>query len=77
MSECGRELVASNESTILAKPLLGTMVVKNGQGNGCLADSSRTDECNWSQIFGETNDPLDQFVTSKTGPRRRGRRFTG
>ena len=48
MSERGRELVASDESTILAKPLLGAMVVKNGQSDGCLADSAGTDEDDWS-----------------------------
>ena len=77
MSDRGWELIASDESTILAEPLLDALVVENGQSDRCLSDSSRTDECNWSQILGETDDPLDQFVTSKTSPRRRGRRFTG
>ena len=68
MSECGRELVALDESSILAEPLLDAMVMKNGQSDGCLSDSTRTDESNWGQILGETDDPLDQFVTSEAGP---------
>ena len=76
MSKCGRELVAPDESTILTKPLLGAMVVENCQSDGCLPDSSRTDESNWGQVFSEADDPLDQFVASEAGPRCRGRRFT-
>ena len=77
MSDGGRELVTSNEPTILAKPLLDAMVMKNGQSDRCLADSANTDESDWSQVFGETNDPLNQLVASETGPWCPGRRFTG
>jgi len=59
MDECGWELVTSNKPTILAKPLFDAMVMKNSQSNGCLADSASTDESDWSQVFGETDDPLD------------------
>ena len=73
MSDGGWELVASDESTILAEPLLDAMVMENGQGDRRLADSASTDEGDRSQVFGETDDPLDQFVASETGPRRRWR----
>jgi len=76
MNECGRELITSDKPAVLAKPLFDAMVMKNSQSDGCLADPASTDESDWSQVFGKTGDPLDQFVTSKTGPRRRGRRFT-
>ena len=73
MDECGWELVTSDKPTILAKPLFDAMVMKNGQTDGSFADSASTDESGRSQVFCETGNPLDQFVTSKTGPRRRGR----
>ena len=73
MSGGGWELVASDESTILAEPLLDAIVMKNSQSDRRLADSASTDEGDWSQVFGETDDPFDQFVASETGPRRRWR----
>jgi hypothetical protein len=73
MSDRSWELVTSDEPTILAKPLLDAMVMKNGQSDGCLAHSASSDESDWSQVFGETDDPLDQLAASETGPRRRGR----
>ena len=76
MDECGWELVTSDKPTILAKSLFDAVVMKNGQSDGCFADSASTEESDWSQVFGETDDFLDQFVASETGPRRRGRRFT-
>jgi hypothetical protein len=73
MGERGRELVTSDEPTILAEPLLDAMVMKDGQGDGCLPDPASADESDWSQVFHETDDPLDQFVASETGPWRRWR----
>ena len=76
MDERGWELIASNEPTTVTKPLLDATVMKNGQCDGCLADSASTGESNRSQVFGEPDYAFDQFVASKTGPRRWGRRFT-
>ena len=73
MNKRGWELVASDEPTILTKPLLDAMVMKNGQSDGRLADPTSTDESDWSQVFGETDDPSDQFVASEAGPWGRGR----
>jgi len=69
------ELVASDESTVIAKPFLDVIVVKDSQSDRCFPDSTWTDESDWCAVFGETNDPLDQFVTSETGLRWWGRRF--
>ena len=71
MNKCGRELVASNKPTVLAKPLLDAMMMENSQCDGCLADSASTNESDRSQILGETDDLFDQLVTSETSPRRR------
>jgi len=73
MSERGRELVTTNESTVIAKSTLDATVVEGGQGDGCLADPSGADESDRCQIFCGTNDLLDQFVTSEACLRRRGR----
>ena len=51
------------------------IVMEDGKSDGRLADSTGTDESDGCEIFGQTDDPLDQLVTSETGPRRRGRRF--
>ena len=69
MSGGGGELVATDESTVVAKPFLDAVIVEDSQGNGCLSNSARTDESSWSEGFYETNDLLDQVVTSKEGPR--------
>ena len=73
MSGRGWELVTSDEPTIVAKLLLDAMVMKNGQSDGCLADSTGTNESDRGEILCETNDLLDQVITPETGPRCRGR----
>ena len=67
------ELVATDEPTVLAKPLLDAILVENSPGDGCLPDPSCTDESDGCEGFGETNDLLDQFTASETGPRPWGR----
>ena len=64
------ELIASDEPIILAKLPLDMTAMKSGQGDRCLAGSASTNENNRGQVFGETNDPLDQFIASETGPGR-------
>ena len=70
MSARGWELIATDESTVDAKPLLDAIMVEDRQSNGRFPDSPYTDESDWSEIFGETKDLLDQFVPSEAGPRR-------
>ena len=71
MSERGWELVASDEPTVLAESLLDAAMMKNGQSDGCLADSAGTNESDRSEVFRKIEDPLDQLVTSEASPRRR------
>ena len=59
------ELVATNESAVMAKPLLDSIVVENGQGDGRLADSPGTNESDWNKVLGEIDYLLDQLVASK------------
>ena len=68
MSARGRELVAANESTVMAKPLLDPIVVENGQGDGGFANSTSTDESDWSTVLGKIDYLLDQLVASEEGP---------
>ena len=53
MSTGGRELVATDEPTVLAKPLLDSIVVENGQGDGGLANPTGADESDWVKVFSE------------------------
>jgi len=73
VSEHRWKLVAADEPTVVAEPLLDAIVMENGQSNGRLPDPPCTDESDWSEVLSETNDPLDQLVASETGPGRRGR----
>ena len=70
------ELIATNEPTVLAKPLLDAIVVEDGQSDRRLPDSSCAGESDGCEVSGETNDLLDQLIASKTGPRWRGRRLS-
>jgi hypothetical protein len=49
--------------------------MEDGQSDGRLPDSTGTDESDGCEVFGQTNDLLDQLATSETGPRRWRRRF--
>ena len=73
MSTRCRELVASDEPTVISEPFLDAIVVENRQGDGRLPDSPCTDESNRSETLCEIDDLLYQFVASETGPRRWGR----
>jgi len=69
-------LITTNESTVVPEPLFDAIMVEDRQSDRRLPDPPCTDESNWSEVFGETNDLLDQVVPSETGPGRRGRRFS-
>ena len=71
------ELVTADKPTVVPKPFLDAIVVEDGQSNGRFTDSAWTDQGDWSEVFSEANDPLDQLVTSETGSRRWGRQFSG
>jgi hypothetical protein len=67
------ELVATDESTVIAKPGLDAIVVKDGESDGCFPDPPCANEGDGFEVFGETNELLDQLVASETGPGWRGR----
>ena len=67
------KLIATNESTVLAKSLLDPIVVEDGEGDGRFPDTPRTNESDWFQVFGESDDLLNQLVTSEAAPRGGGR----
>ena len=69
MSGRGRELVATNESAVMAKPLLDPIVVENGQGDGRLANSTSTNEGDRNKVLSEIDYLFDQLVASEEGPR--------
>jgi hypothetical protein len=73
----GGELVATDEPTVVAKPLLDAIVVEDGQSDGRLSNSTSTDESGWSEVFCQPNNLLDQMVASKAGPWRWGWGFSG
>jgi hypothetical protein len=70
------EFIATDESTIIAKPGLDVIVVKDGESDRGFPDPSCANEGDGLQVFGETYELLDQLVASETGPRRRGRRLS-
>ena len=67
------ELVTTDESAVVTESLFDAIVMKDSQSDGCLSDSTSTNEGDGCEVFGQTDDPLNQLVTSETGPRRRGR----
>ena len=71
------ELVATDKSTIGAKSILDAFVVEDGEGDRCLPDPTCTNESDRFEGFSESNDLLDQLLASETGPRCRGRGFSG
>ena len=69
----GGELVATDEPTVVPKLCRDAIVVEDRQGDGRFPNSPGTDESDRCEVFSETNDLVDQFVASETGPRRWGR----
>ena len=70
------KLVTADESTVLIEPFLDAIIMQDSQGDRCLAYPSSTYESDGFEVFGETDDLFDEFVASKTGPRRRRRGFS-
>ena len=73
MSTGSGKLIATNEPTVLAKPFFDPIVVQESEGKSCFLDPTRADESNGLEVFGESDNLFNQFVTSETGPRRWGR----
>ena len=77
MSTRGWELVATNEPTVIAEPFLDAIVVEDCQRDRRFPDSRCTDQSHRFQVFCGFDDLLDYLITPETGPRRRGRNFSG
>ena len=77
MSGRGRELIAANESTVMAKSLLDPVVVEDSQGDGGLSDSASTDEGDWDEVLCEIDYLFDQLVASEERSREWRWRFPG
>jgi hypothetical protein len=69
VGERGGELVATDEPTVVTKPLLDAIVVEDGQGDGSFPNPASADESDGSELFRETDDLFDPFVASKEDPR--------
>ena len=67
------ELVATNESTVVAEPVLDAIMVEDSESDICFPNSSCTDESDWFGIFRKFDNVLDQLFASETRPGRRGR----
>ena len=59
MSARGGELIATDEPTVGAEPLLDAIVVEDLQNDGGLADTAGANEGNWVEVLGETDYLLD------------------
>ena len=73
MGAGGVELVATDEPTIGSEPLLYAIVVEDGQSNGRFPDPPCTNESDWSDMFCEVDDVVNQILASETSPRWRRR----
>ena len=59
MGERGWELITTDEPTLVTKTSLDAVVVEDGQGDGSLSNSASTDESDRSEVFRESNNPLN------------------
>ena len=67
------ELVTTDESAVVTESLFDAIVMEDSQSDGRLSDPASTDESDGCEVVSQIDNLLDQFVTSETGPRRRGR----
>ena len=65
MSAGGGKLIAADKSAVLAKPLFDAVAVGDDQYRGRLANPVSTDWSDWGEVFCQSDDLLDQFVTSR------------
>ena len=47
-----RELIATDEPTVIAKPLFDPVVMEDGESNGCFPDPPRANESDRFEVFG-------------------------
>jgi hypothetical protein len=68
MSTGSQELVTTDESAVIAESVLDAIVVEEGESDGGFSDSPCANKGDGFEVFGETDELLDQLVTSKTCP---------
>ena len=68
-----RELITTDESTVITKPVLDAIVVEDGESDRGFSNTPCANESNGFEVLCETNDLLDEVVASETGPERWGR----
>ena len=68
MSARGWELIAADESAILAEPAFYAFIVEGRQNDGCLSNPSGTDQGDWRELLCQTGDLVDQLIPSKEDP---------
>ena len=73
MSARRGELVAADEPTVVTESLSDAIVMEDSESDGGLADSTDANEGDGCEVFDQTDDLLNQLVTSEAGPRRRWR----
>ena len=73
MGTGSRKLIATDESTVLAKSFFYPLVVKDSESDRSFPNPPRTNEGDRFKAFSESDNFLNQFIAPKTVPRRRGR----
>ena len=53
------ELVATDKSTVIPKSVLDATVVEGSEGDTRFANPPCTNESDWLEVFGKTNDLFD------------------
>jgi hypothetical protein len=77
VSARSRKLITTDKSAVIAKSVFDPTVVEDSESNRRFPDPPRTDESDGFEVFGESDDLLNQLVTPEKVPGGRGRRFTG
>ena len=70
------ELIATNESAVIAKAVLDPIMVEHRKGDGGFPNPPCTDESNGFKVFSQIGNLLNQFAASETGPGRRRWKFS-
>jgi hypothetical protein len=62
------KLITADEATILTKSAFDSVVVEDGESNGCFPDPPSAYESNGFEMFGEPDDLLNQLTAPETSP---------
>jgi hypothetical protein len=76
MGTRSRKLIAADNPTVLAEPFFDPLVVEDSERNRRLPDPPCTNESDRFEVFGESDNLLNQFLAPEAVPRGWGRQFT-